>query len=298
MSNKLTVLTVATGDEGYLSILKKQFQDDNVNYKIIGYGEKWGGWTWRTDKILEYIRKNHHPDDIIMVVDGYDVLYVGNEKDIMKKYRSFNTDLVFGVELNDSVDYSYISKYVSFPIEKIYFDTDTEYIKNGGSFIGTAGALVKIYERMKAYSKKTGQSDDQLALNNISLKGISYKIDKKGEIFWIWHGNGAIEFTYMLLFNHFPDYIWDLKIDNGRPIFKNGVKPEIVHGVGQRNMTMLLDKDTTFEHKYRDLAQADLYYTMLIIKTLCVILFLIVVYLVYAHYYKDTLCTNSSTNDL
>jgi hypothetical protein len=287
MNSRLTILTVATDNDGYLPILKDQMDKDNVNYKIIGYGEKWGGWTWRTDKILKYINESHQPEDIIMVIDGYDVLYVGDEDNIMKKYRSFNTDVVFGVELNDSVEYSYVSHYIAFPIEKKYFATNNKYVKNGGSYIGTAKSLIKLYQLMKEYSIKTGITDDQYALNNISLEGISHKIDNEGQIFWIWHPYGTMEFINMMLYNHYPGIAPGIVMKNGRPIFSNGIQPEIIHGVGQRDMTIFLDHNLKFEHKYRPFAQQDIYYTMLFIKVSIVILILVLIYFAYSWYIND-----------
>ncbi len=79
--SKLTIVTVATQNEGYLPVLKHQLKKININYKILGYGQKWNGWMWRTILLIDYL-KTHKPDDIIMIVDGYDVLLVGNEKDI------------------------------------------------------------------------------------------------------------------------------------------------------------------------------------------------------------------------
>ena len=279
MSDKLTVLTVATGNDGYLPILKDQLEKGGVNYKIIGYGEKWGGWTWRTNKMMKYIRDNHDPDDVIMVVDGYDILFVGDEQSVMKKYRSFDTEVVFGVGLNDSIDYSYLAHYVTFPIERSYFKAEDRYMKNGGSYMGTARSLLKLYRRLKKFCKKTGNKDDQLALNNMSLNGIPHKLDTKGEIFWIWHPNGPSEFMSMLINGQYPGIVEGFEMKDERPEFPNGVKPEVIHGIGHRDMSVVIGTD--FKCRHRAIVQGDLYYTLYLVKALIIILPLLLFYLFY-----------------
>jgi hypothetical protein len=281
MSNNLNVLTVATDSEGYFPVLKRQMDSNEINYKVLGYGEKWKGWIWRTNKMIRHLKKNYLPDDIIMIIDAYDVLFCGDKESIMKKYRSFNTDVVFGVELNDSQEFSFPISYISFPLIELYFGANGYYMLNGGSYMGTVQSIIKILEKIRDYSKETGITDDQYALNNISLDDIDHKLDKKAEIFWIWHPNGTYELANFMIMHRYPDMGHNLNIENERVIFTNGVKPEIIHGIGHRDMSIILGPDNDFKPKRRPIAQKELYYITYFFMGLIILILLIIIYLIY-----------------
>jgi hypothetical protein len=285
--NDLTVITVATHDKGYLPVLKSQLKQNGINFKIIGYGDKWKGWKWRTDQILKYL-KTHNPTDVIMVIDGYDVIVPGNKGQIMKKYRSFNTDVVFGIEMTDSLEPSYGIDYIYFPIIKSSFDINSQYMMNGGSFMGTAKSLIKIYERIKKYYKNTDTTDDQLALNNISLKDIQYKLDTDAKIFWIWAPTELYDIFHLLQYHYLPKNKNGIKIENNRVKFSNGIRPEVVHGVGQRDMTDLLDPKMNFKHPEWELTQGDLTYITSFMNILSLIILCVIIYYAYNYLYSDS----------
>jgi hypothetical protein len=254
--SKLTIVTVATHNEGYLPVLEHQLKKTNINYKILGYGQKWNGWMWRTTLLIDYL-KTHKPDDVVMVIDGYDVLLVGNEKDIMDKYKSFKTDIVFGVHFTKSQQYSAIVRYITHPIGKSYFNTTDEHMKNGGSFMGKAKSLINMYERIIEYSKKTGITDDQTALNNIFLNDIDHKLDVCSEIFWIWDADSVYDCLYYCIYNKLPGISCSYRIRNMRPVFCNGIQPEIIHGCAHRDMMTFVDPKLNFTIKSRDLVHSD-----------------------------------------
>ena len=283
---KLKIITVATKDDGYFRVLKQELTDAKIDHKILGYGQKWEGWVWRTNLILNYL-KSLNPNDIVMVIDGYDVLMVGNEKDIMKKYLSFNTDIVFGVHHSESQYFPLVIDYISHPFVRAYFKTSDKHMKNGGSFMGSAKGLIELYQRILKYSQETGTTDDQLALNNISLQGLNYKIDVYSKIFWIWDVDSIYELTYAMInknqSSHLGSYI---KSINRRPVFPNGVAPEIIHGIGHRDMSVFVDPELGFNHVNRAYVQDDM--DMIINGarcSTCLLVVLIIVCLIWFFFY-------------
>ncbi len=272
--SKLHIITVATHDDGYFPVLVKQMKDAHIHYHILGYGQKWKGWTWRTQLILNYL-KNHNPDDIVMVIDGYDVLVVGNEKDIIRKYNEFNTDIVFGIHLSLSQDFSIFVKYITHPIIRSYFKTNNEHMMNGGSFMGKAKTLIIIYEKMIKYCMETGTTDDQIALNNISLNGINYKLDVYSKIFWMWDIDSVYEIMYTVITKNQSSELNTVKKHDRRAIFRNGIQPEIIHGMGHRDMSMFVDPLLKFQHKKRPYAQDDMDYLINIIRCVIIIFILL-----------------------
>ena len=43
-------VTVANKNDGYLNVLDKQIKKSGNNLTILGKGEKWGGFMWKSDK--------------------------------------------------------------------------------------------------------------------------------------------------------------------------------------------------------------------------------------------------------
>lgn len=293
---KLKVVTVATKEDGYLRVLKRELDDAGIGYKILGYGQKWEGWVWRTNLILNYL-KTLNPNDIVMVIDGYDILMVGSEQDIMKKYLDFKADIVFGVHLSKSQYISPIVKYLAHPVVKAYFHTTDEHMKNGGSFMGSVKSLIMLYERILKYSLDTGTRDDQLSLNNISLEGLDYKIDVYSKIFWMWDIDSVYELLYAMINKQQSSYLNpSIKNVNRRPVFSNGIKPEIIHGIGHRDMSIFVDPELGFNHVSRVYAQDDM--DMIINGARCTvfILVILVIFLLYWFFYYRERDTTKTVN--
>lgn len=280
----LTIITVATDEEGYLPVLRKQLEDRDIPFEIIGLGEKWGGWKWRTDQIIDYLKNNHNKDDIVMIVDGYDILIPGTKQDIMTKYKKFKTDVVFGVEPCDSQNISKAIQKVYLSALKKFFGSG-KYIKNGGSFMGRTESIIKIYERIKKYYDEQDTTDDQIALNGISLKGIDHKMDKKGEIFWIWGLATTYDIYHQLRYYYAPANDYGIEIKDKRPILMNDVTPEVVHGVANRDMSDLVDDD--FEYPVHDPTLPNVYYASIVIKVVLMITVLLLIYLAYGYIGRD-----------
>src|ERR1019366_4975341 len=54
---------------------------------ILGLGEKWGGWPWRTKKYLEAV-KALPSRSLILIVDGNDILFVRGPNSLYEAYNS------------------------------------------------------------------------------------------------------------------------------------------------------------------------------------------------------------------
>lgn len=67
------------------------------DYKILGVGQKWGGWSWRTQKYLDYIQTLPEKN-IVTITDGNDLFFTRSPTDLLNSYESYNSDVVFGGE--------------------------------------------------------------------------------------------------------------------------------------------------------------------------------------------------------
>lgn len=91
------VVTLSTDDsvalENWIYGVKKL----GYNYTVLGLGEKWGGWPWRTKKYIEHIQ-TLPKESIVVVVDGNDILFVRGPRSLYRAFRKINKPLIFGGE--------------------------------------------------------------------------------------------------------------------------------------------------------------------------------------------------------
>jgi hypothetical protein len=269
--NNLTVITVATHADGYLNVLRNKLESAEVKHSVLGYGQKWGGWIWRLKLILTYLKESHQPDDIIMIVDGYDVILTGSRDGILRKYQEFGKDVIFSVHRSKSQKYSFIVEFSTRLISNWFFKNKNQFMKNGGGYMGTAKTLIIIIERMLKYSLLTGQRDDQVILNNIYLEDINHEIDSTSSIFWVWEIETLYEVVYQLLIEYCPSYLGSVKVKDKNALFHNGENPEIIHGIGHRDMSLFVDEKSKLTKHKRKYTQRDIEIILKVVKYLIIL---------------------------
>ena len=77
----LHIVTVATHSKFYFPYLIESCKRNGSELVILGYGEKWKGFTWRFKLVIEYLKKLNK-NDIVCFIDGYDVISSRNFKDL------------------------------------------------------------------------------------------------------------------------------------------------------------------------------------------------------------------------
>ena len=83
------LITVATHYEGYLKWLEASCKRYNVNLIKLGWGEKWKDFAWRFDLVLNYLEIiiKQDPYELIIFIDGYDVLLLKSLDDIEQVFN-------------------------------------------------------------------------------------------------------------------------------------------------------------------------------------------------------------------
>ncbi len=98
------------------------------------------------DALLEVCLKDVSDDEIIFFTDATDATFVTNEKEILDKFYSFNSQLVFSAEMNCWPDKKLEEGY---PQSNTYF----KYLNSGG-FIGRAGFIKEIYNKYPVFKTR------------------------------------------------------------------------------------------------------------------------------------------------
>jgi hypothetical protein len=141
MEPQLYYITIATKPHPVLDNIKKRIQQNNEDIHVLGLEENrhigWQGSANFGIKLREaqdfLFRKEIRPQDIVMLTDAYDVIYCGSQKEIMKRYLSFNKSIVFGCETQCHPDPMLADSYT-------YRNTEFPFL-NSGMYIGEAWAL-------------------------------------------------------------------------------------------------------------------------------------------------------------
>ena len=172
------VITVGT-DRSKTWPLRVSGQKFANHFKNIGKGLDWYGGTMEGEgggQKINLIRKELQflaSAELVMFVDGYDVIFLDTLNEIAKRFAGFGCDILFAAEKTcwpstDRSDY--------FP------PSDTPYrFLNSGAFIGTAGALLKFLHQDVA-----DHEDDQAWMQDRFLRTdhtLNIKLDYEGYIF-------------------------------------------------------------------------------------------------------------------
>lgn len=167
---KLKVVTTATEETDGLIRLKESALRYGIPLKVLGIEKDWtGGNVSRLENpgggqkinlLKEYLKRDEglNDDDLIVFVDGYDVVFTGPIEFVLERYKNFKSKVVFAGERSCWPDEGLASSYPQ---------TDSPYrYLNSGTFIGTVSELRKITEE-----PISDTDDDQLYYSHKLLSG-------------------------------------------------------------------------------------------------------------------------------
>ena len=96
----MKVFSVATDRVAFLSSLEDSARRFDYDLHVLGRDQKWQGFLWRWTLVLDAVEALD-PDEVVSVVDGYDVVLAGPAELLEKLYHNAvpNGDaLLFGQE--------------------------------------------------------------------------------------------------------------------------------------------------------------------------------------------------------
>ena len=73
----MKIITVATHSESYFPIFEESCKKNNLELIVLGFGQKWQGFSWRFKLISDYI-ENLPLNEVIIISDAYDVIVLQN----------------------------------------------------------------------------------------------------------------------------------------------------------------------------------------------------------------------------
>ena len=92
---KLTLIGYASDDgpARHLVAFSKRY---NLDLHLIGVGKPWGGFNDKINGFYKFIESidNTHNESIILILDAYDTVPICHKDQLLKKFNSFNADIV------------------------------------------------------------------------------------------------------------------------------------------------------------------------------------------------------------
>jgi hypothetical protein len=229
----LHIVTVATHPEFYFKYLIESCKKNGKELDVLGFGEKWKGFTWRFTLMLEYLKKLDK-NDIVCFIDGYDVICTRNLNELKDEFIKIKNEtdckIIVGHDkiITDTIFYHL---YYLKTINK--FDQCKNIDINAGTYIGYVIDLIDILEKIYNLNPNDA-ADDQILLtkycNMCNNNDIFIDIDNK---------------IFLTLDKPFAEIDNLIEINNNEIIYNNN-KPFFLHGPGEtylNNVIKLLGYD-------------------------------------------------------
>jgi len=205
---KLKVIGLATDVNPQAKNWIKGVEEADLNYKLVGVGQKFGGWSMRSRLYVEEMERDAETD-IFILSDVYDVLVsreaVKRIKDIdfqtdeyiIDTFLSFKKPVIVGAEIpcfGNCYEFSFFS---AFSIQNL-FKKDYLY-PNAGLVIGTRARLISLYRHLQKFR------DDQLEIGKMMVMHPHiFGLDTHSKLFYNHHAEPDRKRIQSAIFVHFP----------------------------------------------------------------------------------------------
>tara|TARA_R110001632_G_scaffold61606_3_gene148529 strand:- start:5121 stop:5972 length:852 start_codon:yes stop_codon:yes gene_type:complete len=161
----MKVIVYATKKCQYYSALQDSCKKFNYELVTLGLGNKWNGMGDKILGIYNYLEKLSDKEEIVLVVDAYDVIICRDSKDIIEEFNKLDSDkVIFNAE---SLSYSIINNFGWELYYSKYKLSSTKYNKlNAGAMIGKTSKIIDFFSKIINVNKlnKTKLKSDQKAI--------------------------------------------------------------------------------------------------------------------------------------
>ncbi|XP_071946105.1 procollagen-lysine,2-oxoglutarate 5-dioxygenase 1-like isoform X2 [Antedon mediterranea] len=226
---KVVVFTVATNEtDGFLRY-RKSCEQHGVKVQVLGMHKQWVGGDLQRfpgggQKVNLFIEAQEkykdEPDTIVLFTDSYDVIFLGGLKEIVRKFKDLNCNLVFGAE-------NYIWPDTS--LRHSYPKVEGYRFLNSGLYIGYADYVWKAL----THKPIANTADDQLFFTKLYLDDEirkSWKMKLDNEAYVLQNLNGATQDVKVKFLND-ASFLHNIK---------HNTLPSIVHGNGPSTLSLNL----------------------------------------------------------
>jgi hypothetical protein len=177
----MILFLVATHMDGYLNIYLNKCEKEGLNYKILGWNEKWKGFSWKFNLVyenLQYLDDN----EIVIFTDAHDVILLKSVDEIYQKFLNYGTPILLSVEKEPE----FILHNIGY--KKMFPKVLDEFYVNSGMYMGYVWALKNMFLKLKTQYNLQNEDDDQQKLskflnNNLDFVYKYCKFDVNNQVF-------------------------------------------------------------------------------------------------------------------
>lgn len=203
----LHIVTVATKSEYYFPYLKESCKRHGKELTVLGYGQKWTGFTMKFRLMIDYLKKLKS-SDIVCFIDGYDVICTRNLNELKDEFIKLKNNTNYKIIVGH--DKIYNNSFFSYLLTSLYFGKCKNIKLNSGTYIGYVkdllDMLISIYDGNNTI-------DDQIILTKYCNQTDNIYIDVESKLFLsIGKGNSDINDYFKFNYNN-------IIYNNNRPFF-------------------------------------------------------------------------------
>ena len=180
-SSSVLVLTFATEETAYLPALRESASKQGFRFEVLGLGQKWQGFIW-ANSLLQDRMKKCDPDELVLMLDGYDTLITMPCEEMVRKYNNICLEatgragrqppsplgrwVIFGIEHpKASASGPYWNTMVRMARRYHFVPPDCEVYMNTGAALGPAKHMLTYLDETVRHGRATGNKDDQNTAN-------------------------------------------------------------------------------------------------------------------------------------
>lgn len=148
----MKLICVSTSKNFELEQWEKKAKELGYEYTILGLGQEWKGFKTKITLVLGFLREQT-PDELVAVVDCYDLLMVRPPEALIQAYAHYTNDSTYTIVNGAETRCGY-------NCEKQTCSHQKNFQCNGGFVMGPASHLIELYEYVLEHSP----TDDQIGI--------------------------------------------------------------------------------------------------------------------------------------
>lgn len=272
--NNLHIVTVATDSEYYFPYLVESCKKNNKKLTVLGYGEKWKGFTWRFRLMLDYLKGLNHYD-IVCFIDGYDVICTRDlnelENEFIKIKNKTNSKIIVGHDkiIKDTYFYYFNNIFIN-----NYFGKCKDVNINAGTYIGYVIDLLEILQNIYSLNPNDTVDDQQLLIKYCNLQNDDIFIDTDNKLF-------------LTLNKPYAEIDYLIQVNNNGIIYNNN-KPFFIHTPGQTyldNTIRLLGYNLNNNNIKKKMTERNVKKIVFVIKNNLIVILMVLFMVLFIFYY-------------
>jgi hypothetical protein len=187
----MKLVTVATHSDRYFPYLELSAKRYGHDLVVLGWGEKWQGFTWRFRLMKEYLETLQN-NEVVCFIDAYDVIILEDPATIEKKFKNAigdNKDRIF-ISRDNLDNKPPFTKFAMNTFHNMMFNKCKGYFICAGTYIGYSSTILKVLKGLCEEFECAPDKDDQILLQYYCKKYEDlFLIDVNSDIFLITNCN-------------------------------------------------------------------------------------------------------------